>query len=196
MSRVRTKRNGARELARDMAGLPKAMNRALNEGSRGLRTDAVRYLTQRYTMPAGRVRKYVKAKPDRGRGRAGVEIKGPAPSLSYFRHTPRGITAQMKRPPRAGAGVQVMKSQGRVRMPHVFKAEMRNGHKGLFRRGFKAYYYPGSPRLPIHEVHGPTPSKSMTRAEAVRYMEKRMNYHFVHRALHRHILHAKDRGWL
>jgi len=55
-------------------------------------------------------------------------------------------------------GVQVKIGKKQL-LEHAFMARMPTGHLGVFRRGTKATFFPGAPRLPIHEQRTYSPTK-------------------------------------
>jgi hypothetical protein len=133
------------ELQRDLADIPhgieRVLTRAVNKVAVAARTRVLRMVTEEINVRQSDIRqrniKLRKASFDQLY--AAISITGRRIPLRKFgaRQTRRGVSYAIRR-------------GGRTEMRHAFLAEMKTGHRGVFRRKDKA------PRLPIQEKYGPS----------------------------------------
>ena len=143
MLEIRYDNDKIRRLERELAGfsrnsLPKVMSRGLNRTATSARTATSRMLAGEASLKISDVRKRITLKKATyHRWRAGIKIsRRRIPLISFgARQTKKGITYK--------------KAGERVLIRHAFKATMKSGHTGVFRR------MAGS-RLPITELKGPS----------------------------------------
>ena len=143
MLEIRYDKDKIRRLERELAGfprnsLPKVMSRGLNRTATGARTATSRMLAGEASLKISDVRKRITLKKATYRSwRAGIKISRQRIPLISFgaRQTKKGITYK--------------KAGERVLIKHAFKATMKSGHTGVFRRMT-------SRRLPIAELRGPS----------------------------------------
>ena len=145
----------------------KATRSAVNKVAAKAMTAAKKDIRQEYNVKAGDLVRRNKATGELGRGpnnRQGLSLirarkggqtalilgrGGPLP-LIHFGASPKTPQADQARKRRKGVTVRVKKSTGRTRLQHVFVAQMKSGHIGLFERE------EGADRTPIHQLYGPS----------------------------------------
>lgn len=139
---------------------PKAIAAALNKTLPGIRTDAVREVTQAYWVKVGDARKTMtirKASPSRLE--ATVRSDGEAIPLYKFRVKPKTIT---KKRPAGGVHATVKRGDG-GRIKHSFIAPVGERNRVMMRNG-KA-------RSPIKQLFGPAVPLMLKREDGLRRVE-------------------------
>lgn len=132
--------------AMDQLGVraPRAIARALNRAVVSARTVMQRGIASDLRLKVGVVREQLKiqnARPEALTAR--LSVSGARIPLIDFN------ARQLKR-----SGVRAkLPPPGKGKYPHAFIATMRSGHRGVFQRRTRG---PGSTRLPIDELHGPS----------------------------------------
>lgn len=197
MASVTIKGDGFKR-ARNLAKVQKrVLSRATNETTRSMRAKAGTHIKEGYYIKAGDAKRAMKtrrATPNRLRG--GILAQGRPAPLSQFRHVPRNPAHLTKRgrPPKVGVGIRVRRGTATKRLPHTFVAMMASGHKGIFLRGFKqGRYYPSAPRLPIHELMGPSIPRILSKREAARMIQKHARTRY-NKTIARQLAWAKQQG--
>ena len=127
-------------------GANTAMARALNRTIHKMRTESIKAVRAELPLKAGEIRETMGIKQASKHSlEAWLSSRGPELPLIRFRPIPQ--EAQNPGPP-GGVSVITRKSQGRQQIAGSFVANMKSGHKGVFKRG-------GKSRLPIFEEFGP-----------------------------------------
>lgn len=132
-------------------GALKAISAALNRTTDGVRTDAVREVTETYDIKAKDVRANIGIKKSNPSTlRASVSGKGSPIPLINFRVTPSKPGRQK---PGTVLRASVKRSGGRP-IPGAFVAQFKSGHVGVMQRISKS-------RLPVRELFGPAVPQMM-----------------------------------
>ena len=143
MLEIRYDNDKIKRFERELAGfprnsLPKVMSRGLNRTATEARTRASRLLSQKIGVKVKDIRERVTLqRASYSKWRSFVKIsRRRIPLISFgARQTKKGVTYK--------------KEGERVLIRHAFKATMKSGHTGIFKRKF-------SSRLPISELRGPS----------------------------------------
>ena len=143
MLEIRYDNDKIKRFERELAGfprnsLPKVMSRGLNRTATEARTRASRLLSQKIGVKVKDIRERVTLqRASYSKWRSFVKIsRRRIPLISFgARQTKKGVTYK--------------KEGERILIRHAFKATMKSGHTGIFKRKF-------SSRLPISELRGPS----------------------------------------
>lgn len=140
---------------------PYAVARAINKSAMSARTEAAREISADIGLRVGLVRGEIsvdRATPERAIATIGV--RGRRIPLIEF-------GARGKEPSRGrGRGVTYRMRGVRMRLPHAFIAQMRSGHRGVFKRT-------RTKRLPIVELHGPSLARVFAKDAIVKAVRAR-----------------------
>lgn len=131
-----------------------ALRRSLKRGVDSMRTQAVKEVRRDLNLKPGAIRKAMRI--SRAATTSALRVSLAPVPLSRFgaRQTRKGVTFQVKR-----AG-------GRKVLPGSFKAKMRSGHVGVYRRRGKA-------RLPIQELFSASAGSSLRDREILRRVQRK-----------------------
>jgi len=143
MLEIRYDNDKIKRLERELAGfprnsLPKVMSRSLNRTATEARTKVSRVFSQKLGLKVKDIRERVTLL------RASYSKWMSAVKISRRRIPLIGFSARQTK-----KGVTYKKEGERILIRHAFKATMKSGHTGIFKRKF-------SGRLPISELRGPS----------------------------------------
>lgn len=158
-----------RPLSNVLSGISKAtgrtaLRRSLNRAGKAMETQTIREVRNEVTLKARDVRKAIRRPTLRaGSGSAAVEI---GVSLR-----PVPIASFQARQVRKGVSVKIKKSGGRKVIPRTFKATMKSGHEGVYRRKTNK-------RLPIQELFSTSAGSTIREREILRRIQARGSEQF------------------
>ena len=146
----------------------KAMARAINDALAAAKTQALKGVTDRYTIKRKEIADLVSTRKASGDNPGGMlRFRSQRKGLAKFKTRPAAPPIQSGVPVERRKAVQVelLKGHG-FTLPKGFVAQMRSGHIGVFRRE-------GAERLGIDERTGPTIAHMVGSREVIENVQER-----------------------
>ncbi|MBQ9616038.1 MAG: phage tail protein [Selenomonadaceae bacterium] len=157
-----------------LEGIPgaaqKATRTALTKTMRGAQKEAIKKVTERYTIKQEKILPCFSQILRVSDGMTvGFRARGRVNDLAYFRHKPGSVPK--RRPPKGKyLYSQVVKGEGGT-IAHAFLARMKSGHVGVFQReGHGA----SNASLPIEKMAGPSTPQMLESPSVAAFIQQKM----------------------